>query len=131
MQILDPPVSGYNYLGVTHYSDAPVYTRFGPNSTASAGLTCLMKPNDQGRVASLRKDDRGGIVSGKSRAAIWNILADLTMVPIVEESGCEYAMIPFVWDDTRLIVLVANCESYKADFKGRPGGRVKLILEPA
>lgn len=36
----------------------------------------------------------------------------------------EYAMIPFVWDDTRLVVLVANCESYKAGFKARPGGWV-------
>ncbi|KAG8927107.1 hypothetical protein FRC00_002277 [Tulasnella sp. 408] len=57
--------------------------------TRSAALTCTTKPNPQGRLTSLRKDGKTQKpVTGKSRAAIWSVLADLTIIPIVEEAGC-------------------------------------------
>ncbi|KIO24370.1 hypothetical protein M407DRAFT_101634 [Tulasnella calospora MUT 4182] len=131
MQVLNPPVPRYDYLGMTHFSDSPKYSLFGPDSTASASLTCTTKPNAKRHVTSMRRN-AGEPVSGKSRAAIWNFLADSTIIPIVEESGCQYALIPFVLDDSKMIVLVANCESYMARASSTPrtGSRVKLVFEP-
>ncbi|KAG8925741.1 hypothetical protein FRC01_009764 [Tulasnella sp. 417] len=88
MRALNAPVSTYDYLGVAHFSNDPSHTRFGPGSTASAALTYTTKPDARGRVASMRRAKRTKkLVSGKSRAAIWSVLADSTIIPIVEESG--------------------------------------------
>ncbi|KAG8925740.1 hypothetical protein FRC01_009763 [Tulasnella sp. 417] len=132
LQILDPPVPEYNHLGVTHYSNDPAYSLFGPNSTVSAALTCVTKPDAHGCVTSLRRDAEGRLVSGKSRAAIWNVLADLNIIPIIEEAGCQYTMIPFLRVTSKIIMVVANCESYmaKTQSTASTASRLKLVFEP-
>ncbi|KAG8925738.1 hypothetical protein FRC01_009761 [Tulasnella sp. 417] len=87
-----------------------------------------------GHVESIRNDPEAGESAGKSRAAVWNVLADSTIIPIVEESGYRYSLIPFVWEINRVIAVVANCEAYmkQARFNGLglKGGQVKLVFEP-
>ncbi|KIO24369.1 hypothetical protein M407DRAFT_244462 [Tulasnella calospora MUT 4182] len=133
IRVLNPSVTKYDYLGVTHFSDDPRYSLFGPNSTASAALTFVTKPNAQGYVTSMRRNKKTGEpVSGKSRAAIWNILADSTIVMIVEDSGSQYAMTPLVGGENNSIYMVANCESYMAAFNltATTCSRRTLVFEP-
>ncbi|KAG8935321.1 hypothetical protein FRC01_003073 [Tulasnella sp. 417] len=109
IEILNTPFPNYRHLGAAHFSGDKSYTQFGPKSTASASLTYATAPDNRGRIASLRTDARTGRpVSGPSRAVIWTVLADDTIVPVVEDSGCRYALYPVVWGEDNSIFIVAN-----------------------
>ncbi|KIO24341.1 hypothetical protein M407DRAFT_244497, partial [Tulasnella calospora MUT 4182] len=118
IEILNTPYPTFNHLGAAHFSNDKNYTQFGPKSTASASLTYTTPPDKWGRTAPLRTDTRTGKpVTGPSRAVIWTVLADDTIMPVVEDSGCRYALYPVVWGEDNSIFIVANCESYMAAFR--------------
>ncbi|KAG8971813.1 hypothetical protein FRC05_010773 [Tulasnella sp. 425] len=88
IEIMNPPIPTFSYLGAAHFSNDKSYTQFGPKSTASASLTYVTAPDTLGRSASLRTDTRTGKpVTGPSRSAVWVVLTDGTVIPVVEDSG--------------------------------------------